>query len=107
MSRNIIAILRGITPPEAVDIAGRLIDAGITRIEVPLNSPIRYSRSPPWLRHMATKPCSGRARFYSRNTWLMLPQQGAFDRVARLPCAGNRGDQTSEHAELSRRDDTK
>jgi len=39
MSRNIIAILRGITPPEAVDIAGRLIDAGITRIEVPLNSP--------------------------------------------------------------------
>ena len=39
MSRNIIAILRGITPPEATDICGALIDAGITRIEVPLNSP--------------------------------------------------------------------
>jgi 2-dehydro-3-deoxyphosphogalactonate aldolase len=39
MSRNIIAILRGNTPPEAVDHAAALIEAGITTIEVPLNSP--------------------------------------------------------------------
>ncbi|MEC8629449.1 MAG: 2-dehydro-3-deoxy-6-phosphogalactonate aldolase [Pseudomonadota bacterium] len=39
MSRNIIAILRGITPDEAPMIAGVLISAGITKIEVPLNSP--------------------------------------------------------------------
>jgi len=39
MTRNIIAILRGIKPEEAVDICAELVESGISKIEVPLNSP--------------------------------------------------------------------
>lgn len=39
MSRNLIAILRGVEPAQAVETATILADAGITWIEVPLSSP--------------------------------------------------------------------
>ena len=39
MSRNLIAILRGIKPAEAISVAEVLIETGIDKIEVPLNSP--------------------------------------------------------------------
>lgn len=37
--RNLIAILRGLKPSEAPSIAGALVEAGILKIEVPMNSP--------------------------------------------------------------------
>ena len=42
MVRELIAILRGVAPHEVVAIAEELILSGITKIEVPLNSPNAY-----------------------------------------------------------------
>ena len=39
LARNLVAILRGITPQEAVPIAMALAESGFDAIEVPLNSP--------------------------------------------------------------------
>jgi len=39
MTRKIIAILRGVEPHQVCDMAEVIFEAGITRIEVPLNSP--------------------------------------------------------------------
>lgn len=39
LQRDLIAILRGITPQETHDIVSMLIDCGIEAIEIPLNSP--------------------------------------------------------------------
>ncbi|MFT4180887.1 MAG: 2-dehydro-3-deoxy-6-phosphogalactonate aldolase [Rhizobium sp.] len=39
MKRPLIAILRGIKPEETADIIGVLVEAGLTAIEIPLNSP--------------------------------------------------------------------
>ena len=42
MNRNIIAILRGVKPKEVLDIAHVIVKAGISQVEVPLNSPSAF-----------------------------------------------------------------
>jgi len=39
MQRPLVAILRGIKPAETEAIVGALLEAGMTAIEIPLNSP--------------------------------------------------------------------
>ncbi|MEM8869491.1 MAG: 2-dehydro-3-deoxy-6-phosphogalactonate aldolase [Pseudomonadota bacterium] len=58
MTRNLIAILRGIHPDAAVDTTVAILEAGITWIEVPMNSPQPLES----IRRMATE-LEGRGQF--------------------------------------------
>ena len=75
--RNIIAILRGITPPEAVPVAEALVKAGITTIEVPLNSPH------PVTSIAAMAKALGQPGLDS--AFLVIPLEGMPDYVVRTP----------------------
>lgn len=59
MTREIIAILRGLHPAEAVEITDVLIDAGITKIEVPLNSPDPFESIAAMLAHAGDRAVIG------------------------------------------------
>lgn len=71
--RELIAILRGLTPAEAPAMAEALIAAGITKIEVPLNSP------DPFTSIAAMQARFGDAALFGAGTVL---QQGEVDRLA-------------------------
>jgi 2-dehydro-3-deoxyphosphogalactonate aldolase len=43
MKRELVAILRGLQPEEALEVAGALVGAGFEAIEIPLNSPDPFS----------------------------------------------------------------
>lgn len=57
--RNIIAILRGVQPSEAVQVAGVLVEAGISKIEVPLNSPDPFASIDAMVRHHGDRALFG------------------------------------------------
>lgn len=59
MTREIIAILRGLTPADAIEITDVLIDAGITKIEVPLNSPDPFDSIAAMLAHAGDRAVIG------------------------------------------------
>jgi 2-dehydro-3-deoxyphosphogalactonate aldolase len=70
--RHLIAILRGITPEESVGICEALARAGITLIEVPLNSPRPFDSI-----HAAAAALQGRASI-GAGTVLSEPQVDAL-----------------------------
>lgn len=55
----LIAILRGITPPEAFDVGTALVDAGFRIIEVPLNSPSAFDSIERMKRGLGTRALIG------------------------------------------------
>lgn len=59
MSRALIAILRGLRPDEALEVTAALVEAGIDRIEVPLNSPDPYESIARMARHFGDRALIG------------------------------------------------
>ncbi len=59
MTREIIAILRGIQPKEIETFADILIESGISKIEIPLNSPYPFLSIQKLVRHCGKKAICG------------------------------------------------
>ena len=77
MTRQIIAILRGVTPAEAAPVTTALINAGITMIEVPLNSPQPYESITTMVRIAGTDALIGAGTVLAPEEVLRLAQLGA------------------------------
>ena len=63
----LVAILRGLTPAEAIPVADALVEAGFTLIEVPLNSPDPYDSIAAITAHVGDKAIVGAGTVLTTN----------------------------------------
>ena len=105
--RQLIAILRGITPEEAVDVTAALVDAGITMIEVPLNSPRPWESISNMRKAFDGKALIGAGTVLTeQDVDVMVSFEGQF-LVAKLRCRSNPHNQAGWPAIIPRRVDAK
>ena len=77
MNRNLIAILRGLTPTEALPVTNALLNAGITQIEVPLNSPEPFESIAKMIAHVGDDAVIGAGTVLEISSVQRLRQIGA------------------------------
>ena len=87
MTREIIAILRGVQCHEICDIADVLITAGITKIEVPLNSPDPFATIAQLVSHAGDRAIVGAGTVLDTNAVAHLAEIGAQMVVSPDACA--------------------
>jgi 2-dehydro-3-deoxyphosphogalactonate aldolase len=77
--RHLIAILRGITPGETIAVCEALIAAGVTMIEVPLNSPDAFTSIAMASNALADKAAIGAGTVLSKKqVWAVADAGGTF-----------------------------
>ncbi|MEH6445343.1 MAG: 2-dehydro-3-deoxy-6-phosphogalactonate aldolase, partial [Oceanospirillaceae bacterium] len=75
--RQLIAILRGIEPSDAIDIAQVLISSGISKIEIPLNSPDALASIELMVNHFADQAIFGAGTVLNGQQVIAVANTGA------------------------------